>query len=122
MERSVSVNLMTQNQMALHAQNGCTKANSSLQTGTNGTPNCTDGPGCSVLETNPNSVGAAFASAQGGVWATQFDASGQSCLIILITHCADTQLQGSSMVMRYSSFSRLLTIHPSDTLVFGSGT
>lgn len=82
--RSVSVNLMKQNQMALHAQNGCTKSNSSLQTGTNGTPNCTEGAGCTVLETNTNSVGAAFASAQGGVWATQFDVTGQFCLILPI--------------------------------------
>ena len=77
---------MTQNQMALHAQGGCTKANTSLQTGTNGTPNCTDGTGCSVLETNPNSVGAAFATAQGGVWATQFDVSGLLYLLLLIAH------------------------------------
>jgi len=62
--------------MALHAASGCTKANSSVQTGTNNSPNCTDGSGCTVLETNTNSVGAAFASAQGGVWATQFDVSG----------------------------------------------
>jgi len=71
-----TVNLMAQNQMAVHAQNGCTKATNSQQTGTNGSPNCTDGAGCTVLETNRNSVGAAFANAQGGVWATQFDVSG----------------------------------------------
>ena len=77
MGRPVSVNLMTQNQMAVHAGDGCTKANDSQQTGVNNnSPNCTTGPGCSVLETNTNSVGAAFANAQGGVWATQFDVSG----------------------------------------------
>lgn len=71
-----TVNLMTTNQMAVHAQSGCTKASNSQQTGTNGSPNCTDGAGCTVLETSKSSVGAAFASAQGGVWATQFDVSG----------------------------------------------
>lgn len=76
MERSVSVNLMTYNQMAVHALNGCTKASDSQQTGTNNSPNCTDGTGCTVLETNQNSAGPAFANAQGGVWATQFDVSG----------------------------------------------
>lgn len=62
--------------MAVHALNGCTKATDSQQTGTNNSPNCTDGTGCTVLETNTNSAGAAFANAQGGVWATQFDVSG----------------------------------------------
>lgn len=77
MDRSVSVNLMAQNQMAVHAASGCTKANNSVQTGTNNGANCTNGSGCTVLETNTNSVGAAFANAQGGVWATQFDVSGE---------------------------------------------
>ena len=84
MERPVSVNLMTQNQMALHAGSGCTKANNSQQTGINNSANCTAGAGCTVLETNTNSVGAAFANAQGGVWATQFDSSGTFCLVLLI--------------------------------------
>lgn len=78
MERCFSVNLMTHNQMAVHALTGCTKANDSQQTGTNLSPNCTDGTGCTVAETNLNSAGPAFANAQGGVWATQFDVSGAS--------------------------------------------
>jgi len=76
MERFFSVNLMNHNQMAVHALTGCTKANNSQQTGTNLSPNCTDGTGCTVAETNLNSAGPAFANAQGGVWATQFDVSG----------------------------------------------
>jgi hypothetical protein len=68
---------MTQNQMAVHAASGCTKANNSQQTGINNNANCTDGTGCTVLETNTKSVGAAFASAQGGVYAAQFDVSGE---------------------------------------------
>lgn len=80
---------MTYNQMAVHAENGCTKASNSQQTGTNNSPNCTDGTGCTVLETNTNSAGAAFANAQGGVWATQFDVSGAFCSASLITDCVD---------------------------------
>jgi len=82
MERFFSVNLMTHNQMAVHALTGCTKANDSQQTGTNLSPNCTDGTGCTVAETNLNSAGPAFANAQGGVWATQFDVSGAAYPIL----------------------------------------
>jgi hypothetical protein len=82
MKRSFSVNLVNHNQMAVHALSGCTKSSSSQQTGTNGSPNCTDGTGCTVEETNLNSAGAAFANAQGGVWATQFDVSGASQLVL----------------------------------------
>lgn len=85
MGRSTSVNLMTTNQMAVHAQSGCTKATTSQQTGTNVSPNCTDGTGCTVLETNMGSAGPAFANAQGGVWATQFDVTGALYLGLLIT-------------------------------------
>jgi len=70
------VNLMNHNQMALHASTGCSKDPNSQQTGSNVNSNCTDGPGCTVAETNTNSAGAAFANAQGGVWAMQFDVSG----------------------------------------------
>lgn len=89
-ERSVSVNLMTQNQMAVHAGSGCTKANNSQQTGINNSQNCTDGTGCTVLETNTNAVGSAFANAQGGVWATQFDVSGEFHLVLLTTYHVNT--------------------------------
>jgi hypothetical protein len=88
-ERAVSVNLMTQNQMAIHAANGCTKANNSQQTGVTNNLNCTNGSGCTVLETKANSVGAAFASAGGGVWAAQFDVSGTPCPILLIMNYFD---------------------------------
>lgn len=83
-EHPFSVNLMNHNQMALHAVSGCTKATDSQQTGTNSSPNCTDGTGCTVEETNLNSAGSAFANAQGGVWATQFDVSGAPQLVLLI--------------------------------------
>ncbi|KAI0354210.1 hypothetical protein OH77DRAFT_1405538 [Trametes cingulata] len=71
-----AVNLMTYNQMALHTQNGCTQPASVAQTGTTGNTNCSTDAGCTVAEKQPNSFGESFASAGGGVWATQFDSSG----------------------------------------------
>lgn len=72
------INLMTNNQMALHTFSGCSATSGTDQTGTAGTSNCnsTDGAGCTVSENAQNSFGAGFASAGGGVWATQFDVSG----------------------------------------------
>lgn len=72
------INLMQNNQMALHTFSGCSAASGTDQTGTAGTTNCnsTGDAGCTVSENAPNSFGAGFASAGGGVWATQFDVSG----------------------------------------------
>ncbi|KAK7688793.1 hypothetical protein QCA50_008333 [Cerrena zonata] len=72
------INTMTNNQMALHTFNGCNAATGTNQLGKTGTTNCNDtaGAGCTVAETADNSFGASFASNGGGVWATQFDASG----------------------------------------------
>ncbi len=67
---------MDHNQMALHAQTGCSQASGITQSGTTGGTNCTDGSGCTVAENQPNSYGDNFANAGGGVWATQFDVSG----------------------------------------------
>jgi hypothetical protein len=77
--------------MAVHAASGCTKANNSQQTGINNNANCTDGTGCTVLETNTKSVGAAFASAQGGVYAAQFDVSGELYPVLLIAGYVNTR-------------------------------
>jgi len=71
-----TVNLMNHNQMALHTLAGCTKATDATQSGTNGATDCSTSAGCIVADSNQNSVGAAFAAAGGGVWATQFDTSG----------------------------------------------
>ncbi|CDO77489.1 Glycoside Hydrolase Family 16 protein [Trametes cinnabarina] len=71
-----AVNLMTYNQMALHTQDGCTQPSSVTQTGATGNTNCSADAGCTVAEKQPNSFGASFASAGGGVWATQIDSSG----------------------------------------------
>ena len=70
------INLMNYNQMAVHTTDGCITTSQIQQTGQLGATNCSDGSGCTVHETKPNSFGAGFASAGGGVWATQFDVSG----------------------------------------------
>lgn len=57
---------MSANQMAIHTSSGCT------QSGTD----CSQGAGCTVGEKSDGSYGSAFASAGGGVWATQFDTTG----------------------------------------------
>ncbi|EPQ52591.1 hypothetical protein GLOTRDRAFT_117397 [Gloeophyllum trabeum ATCC 11539] len=71
-------NLMGFNQMALHTSAGCTHTTPQSQVGQTLEPNCnaTSGAGCTVAEKKPNSYGPGFASAGGGVWATQFDVSG----------------------------------------------
>ncbi|KAI0633059.1 concanavalin A-like lectin/glucanase domain-containing protein [Trametes polyzona] len=71
-----AVNLMTYNQMALHTQNGCTQPSSVTQTGSTGNTNCSTDAGCTVAEKQSNSFGESFATAGGGVWATQIDTSG----------------------------------------------
>ncbi|EMD34925.1 glycoside hydrolase family 16 protein [Gelatoporia subvermispora B] len=70
------VNQMTFNQMALHTQDGCTASPPSDQISSTTLTNCSAVAGCTVAEKQPNSFGAGFASAGGGVWATQFDESG----------------------------------------------
>ncbi|KIM56707.1 glycoside hydrolase family 16 protein [Scleroderma citrinum Foug A] len=71
------INLMTANEMAIHTTPGCTQNGSSPQLGTFGSEtDCSTASGCTVMETSPNSYLASFASAGGGVWATQFEADG----------------------------------------------
>jgi hypothetical protein len=73
------VNQMQANQMAIHGSEAC-KAPGNQQELQSGTPlltqNCTADAGCTVGETKQNSLGAGFAAAGGGVYATQFDTSG----------------------------------------------
>ncbi|KAI0673184.1 concanavalin A-like lectin/glucanase domain-containing protein [Trametes maxima] len=71
-----AVNQMTYNQMALHTQNGCTQPSSVTQSGSTGNTNCSTDAGCTVAEKQDNSFGSSFASAGGGVWATQIETSG----------------------------------------------
>ncbi|KAG7091835.1 hypothetical protein E1B28_008240 [Marasmius oreades] len=70
------INNLPFNQMALHTTNGCFQASNPGQSGRTITTNCTLPEGCLVQETKPNSFGAAFSQAGGGVFATQLDVSG----------------------------------------------
>ncbi|KAF9485088.1 hypothetical protein BDN70DRAFT_871784 [Pholiota conissans] len=72
------INLMQNNQMALHTQSGCSHVTPAPanQRGTSAQLDCSIDAGCTVLETAANSYGAGFNSAGGGVYATQFDATG----------------------------------------------
>ena len=79
------INLVSQNQMALHTNSGCIVAPNapSRQTGLVLQTNCsassdglTPNVGCTVDENKPNNYGQGFANAQGGVWAVQMDVAG----------------------------------------------
>ena len=75
-----AVNRATNNQMTLHTSPGCTQPAGVVQSGMTSGSNCSAGTnssdGCTVIEEQPNSYGAGFNDAGGGVWATQFDVSG----------------------------------------------
>lgn len=62
--------------MALHTDAGCTKKTGATQSGTDGDGDCGTTTGCVVTDKSTASFGEAFATAGGGVWATQFDSSG----------------------------------------------
>ncbi len=72
-----SINMMNNNQIALHALPGCVKTEApGQQTGRTIEGDCSTPKGCIVAETKPNSFGPGFAQAGGGVFASQFAASG----------------------------------------------
>ncbi|KAF8054963.1 concanavalin A-like lectin/glucanase domain-containing protein [Lyophyllum atratum] len=70
------INLMGNNQMALHADAGCAQAANPAQSGKTLEGDCSLDRGCIVAETKPNSFGKGFADAGGGVFAVQMDVSG----------------------------------------------
>ena len=70
------INEMTNNQVALHTTVGCYQANVTTQSGTTFEIDCSTPQGCDVGESKPNSYGASFTEAGGGVFALQFDATG----------------------------------------------
>jgi hypothetical protein len=70
------INLMNDNQMALHTTAGCVHSTPPNQRGQSGELDCSQPSGCLVGETMPNSYQTGFAAAGGGVFATQFDVSG----------------------------------------------
>ena len=71
------INLMQNNQIALHTQPGCNHSSPAPanQRGLSDQLDCGSVAGCTVQDTVPNSFGAGFNSAGGGVFATHFDAS-----------------------------------------------
>ncbi|KAK2465861.1 hypothetical protein APHAL10511_001502 [Amanita phalloides] len=71
-----AINLMTRNQYALHSAVGCYLDPNARMTGNVYGTNCSMGSGCVVGENRPNSYGAGFAQAGGGVWAAQLDVTG----------------------------------------------
>src|SRR5215471_10971509 len=71
-----AVNLQQNNQMAVHSQPGCTHDHNQNEVGLSGERDCNQRSGCTVNEGKPNSLQQQFATAGGGVWATQFDTSG----------------------------------------------
>ncbi|KAF8971847.1 concanavalin A-like lectin/glucanase domain-containing protein [Flammula alnicola] len=73
-----AINNMDHNQVALHSTAGCTKAETqpSGQEGTTLETDCSLARGCIVAENKPNSFGAGFAQAGGGVFALQYETTG----------------------------------------------
>ncbi|EPS94588.1 hypothetical protein FOMPIDRAFT_58348 [Fomitopsis schrenkii] len=67
------INGMTENQMALHTNEGCSSTSGASYTGTIGATNCNATSGCQFSETNQDSYGPGFAASGGGVFATLFD-------------------------------------------------
>jgi len=69
---------MDHNQMALHTGASCKHDDvpATAQKGKSLQADCSVDAGCTVEETTPNSYGAGFNQAGGGVFATQFDAKG----------------------------------------------
>ena len=67
---------MVNNQVALHTPVGCYQANVTTESGTTTNIDCSTPSGCLVEENKPNSYGASFAAAGGGVFALLIDASG----------------------------------------------
>lgn len=94
------VNQVTMNQMGLHTAAGCTHTNDSVQTST--LINSTDcsiyansNEGCIITNPTTASYGAGFASAGGGVWVTEFAATGISIWFFTRSAIPDS-LQGNA--------------------------
>ncbi|KIL58962.1 glycoside hydrolase family 16 protein [Amanita muscaria Koide BX008] len=71
-----AINDMSNNQYALHTAGSCSHVGNNNQTGNTLSTDCSQGSGCTVAENKPNSFGAGFGQAGGGVFATQIDVSG----------------------------------------------
>ncbi|KAF9016159.1 hypothetical protein BDZ89DRAFT_1022929 [Hymenopellis radicata] len=75
-----AINLMPNNQMALHTTPGCfhPPEPEQYQISTTLETDCSEASGCTVLEVQENSFLTGLAVAGGAVWATQFDVAGPS--------------------------------------------
>ena len=71
-----AINVMPNNQMALHTTPGCTHPSTASELGVAGMGDCSTAAGCTVMESSPNSFESGFALMGGGVWACQFDVAG----------------------------------------------
>jgi hypothetical protein len=71
-----AINVMPNNQMALHTTPGCTHPVPVNETGVANGVDCSTAAGCTVTESSPNSFESGFALVGGGVWACQFDVAG----------------------------------------------
>ncbi|KAF9465463.1 concanavalin A-like lectin/glucanase domain-containing protein [Collybia nuda] len=77
------VNLVTKNQMGLHTLPGCTTAGATqVASSVTGSTDCShlanSNQGCIVTDGRPESYGAGFANAGGGVWVTEYATTGIS--------------------------------------------
>ncbi|KAF9443295.1 glycoside hydrolase family 16 protein [Macrolepiota fuliginosa MF-IS2] len=70
------INMLNNNQIALHTTSGCFQDPNPGQTGNTVERDCSTPRGCLVAENKPNSWGPGFAQAGGGVWALQIDVAG----------------------------------------------
>jgi len=70
------INNQLNDQFAIHTTEGCYHDKPPNQVGFNIDTNCSMGSGCTVGMTSQNSYQAGFATAGGGVYATQYDTSG----------------------------------------------
>jgi hypothetical protein len=73
-------------QSSLHTEPGCTAVNavqtSTLVNSTDCSFKTNSNEGCVVEDPDPNSYGAAFAAAGGGVFVTEFAETGISCVVL----------------------------------------
>jgi hypothetical protein len=76
-------------QTSLHTEPGCTAANavqtSTLVNSTDCSFKTNSNEGCVVEDPDPNSYGAAFAAAGGGMFVTELAESGISCVVLVFT-------------------------------------
>lgn len=70
------INNQNANQFAIHTTEGCYHDKPTNQGGFNIDTNCSTASGCTVGMNAPNTYMSGFASAGGGVYATQYDSSG----------------------------------------------